>query len=447
MPETNRQGEQVPPPKNGKQTDQEDTQKNQESDFEGRINQLVEKGRRRGKLFSVLGILAALVLGAAFMAGFNYFSQDLDRLTADVDKASRENLSRSWRNAAQGLAIPDKWRACATDAECVKTSSGCCSCMSGGEQDAIQESHLIDWKEVLSRNCGNRVCGQTVNCQEGEAICQKGQCTFASRSGQHGCVKEGNAFPAARRETGTSSPPAECCFGLRAVPVYSLSAGKCSSTTSKTVCVDCPNGVCGQGEDFCNCPDDCRRNPAVKAGYAGWEDHLCTGLPLRFKYPADWRLDDQGDRVNLFASGSSATISVATSGLALPDTGELDRQQKYTVKATTGVFTGAVYSGQGRVLHKLTEKRNRVKLWTEYDKELSASSTFSRLVRSVVMLKEPECANGRCEGEVDTDGDGLSDRQEFEYGTDPDIKDTDNDGYTDKQEIDTGYNPLGLGRL
>jgi hypothetical protein len=57
------------------------------------------------------------------------------------------------------------------------------------------------------------------------------------------------------------------------------------------------------------------------------------------------------------------------------------------------------------------------------------------------------CYSPDCFYLQDTDGDGLSDAEEINIGTDPDDKDTDNDGYTDKEELDTGYNPLGLGRL
>uniref|UniRef100_UPI001156459A YSIRK-type signal peptide-containing protein n=1 Tax=Streptococcus pseudopneumoniae TaxID=257758 RepID=UPI001156459A len=42
----------------------------------------------------------------------------------------------------------------------------------------------------------------------------------------------------------------------------------------------------------------------------------------------------------------------------------------------------------------------------------------------------------------DTDGDGLTDKQEIDKGTDPLKQDTDGDGLTDKQEIDKGTNPL-----
>lgn len=50
-------------------------------------------------------------------------------------------------------------------------------------------------------------------------------------------------------------------------------------------------------------------------------------------------------------------------------------------------------------------------------------------------------------GEIDTDGEGLSDIEELLYKTDINNPDTDGDGYTDKQEIDAWYDPLGKGKL
>ena len=49
---------------------------------------------------------------------------------------------------------------------------------------------------------------------------------------------------------------------------------------------------------------------------------------------------------------------------------------------------------------------------------------------------------------VDTDGDGLPDYEEVKvYGTDPLKADTDGDGHNDGEEIKNGYNPLGAGKL
>jgi hypothetical protein len=45
-------------------------------------------------------------------------------------------------------------------------------------------------------------------------------------------------------------------------------------------------------------------------------------------------------------------------------------------------------------------------------------------------------------GGGDTDGDGLTDEEEAERGTDPDNPDTDGDGLTDGQEVANGTDPL-----
>ncbi|TAK04947.1 hypothetical protein EPO33_03035 [Patescibacteria group bacterium] len=47
----------------------------------------------------------------------------------------------------------------------------------------------------------------------------------------------------------------------------------------------------------------------------------------------------------------------------------------------------------------------------------------------------------------DEDGDGLTNGQEIEMGTDPLNADTDGDGFSDGEEVKNGYNPLGPGRL
>lgn len=45
------------------------------------------------------------------------------------------------------------------------------------------------------------------------------------------------------------------------------------------------------------------------------------------------------------------------------------------------------------------------------------------------------------ENNADTDGDGLTDDEEADLGTDPTLADTDGDGVTDPQELEDGTNP------
>jgi len=48
---------------------------------------------------------------------------------------------------------------------------------------------------------------------------------------------------------------------------------------------------------------------------------------------------------------------------------------------------------------------------------------------------------------ADTDGDGLNDFEEINLGTNPLKADTDGDGFKDGEEVKQGFNPLGPGKL
>jgi hypothetical protein len=48
---------------------------------------------------------------------------------------------------------------------------------------------------------------------------------------------------------------------------------------------------------------------------------------------------------------------------------------------------------------------------------------------------------------VDTDADGLSDKEEVILGTDANAADSDGDNYSDLTEFIGGYNPIGAGKL
>jgi thiol-disulfide isomerase/thioredoxin len=58
------------------------------------------------------------------------------------------------------------------------------------------------------------------------------------------------------------------------------------------------------------------------------------------------------------------------------------------------------------------------------------------------LTNEEEAELGTDPDEADTDGDGLSDREETIVTTDPLVADTDGDGYSDGDEIADGSNPL-----
>ncbi len=68
---------------------------------------------------------------------------------------------------------------------------------------------------------------------------------------------------------------------------------------------------------------------------------------------------------------------------------------------------------------------------------------FKHSVQTANSLKVPSVLSAQIENplERDSDGDGLSDRDEIIYGLDAYTKDTDGDGYLDGEEIASGYDP------
>ncbi|KKR84908.1 MAG: Fibronectin type III domain protein [Candidatus Uhrbacteria bacterium GW2011_GWA2_41_10] len=61
---------------------------------------------------------------------------------------------------------------------------------------------------------------------------------------------------------------------------------------------------------------------------------------------------------------------------------------------------------------------------------------------------DQETRFGTSDTNPDTDGDGLTDKDEIMvWGTNPLVSDSDGDHFTDAEEVQGGYNPLGAGRL
>jgi hypothetical protein len=82
-----------------------------------------------------------------------------------------------------------------------------------------------------------------------------------------------------------ATPSEKCCEGLvpRQASFFDTDLGQCEKedSTDGLVCTACGDGVCGVGENQCNCEKDCQR-PCLAAGET-FEDkdpegHCCDGL-------------------------------------------------------------------------------------------------------------------------------------------------------------------------
>ena len=68
------------------------------------------------------------------------------------------------------------------------------------------------------------------------------------------CAKEGeNIF------VNNPEKPSICCSGLSQVQLYeACNAPRVPAAAGIATCSYCGNGVCGKGENQCNCPQDCK---------------------------------------------------------------------------------------------------------------------------------------------------------------------------------------------
>jgi len=84
--------------------------------------------------------------------------------------------------------------------------------------------------------------------------CMNNQCSSESiipHNNQSDCLKEG--------KSGSSKSPEVrvCCSGLNEIKLDFENNGTCQKIMDGFICTKCGDGVCGTGENKCNCPQDC----------------------------------------------------------------------------------------------------------------------------------------------------------------------------------------------
>ena len=159
--------------------------------------------------------------------------------------------------------------------------------------DLVKVSTECMWSayDYYCAPCGNGECGPW----EDECNCP------ADCPPQELCVAEGEVIP-------PGPPWAECCSGLAPLIDLTISiVGACvdpiplaccygcdATVLLQEVCVKCGNGICGPGETYCNCPDDCFCHPDVDGDGVLNEMDNCPTLanPSTAEYDGDGMGDE-----------------------------------------------------------------------------------------------------------------------------------------------------------
>lgn len=170
---------------------------------------------------------------------------------------------------------------------------------------------VLVWQRSIANQVADSLQNQITALQN--QLSQKGN----QQGGQlSNCIKEGEGGAYGQQEVGKTNE--NCCNGLFDIfSVYPLSDGTCPQPSGISfICAACGNGVCGLGENQCNCPADC------KSVAANWQSLISdirkvlgssfTGMAI---YPnqsitIDQTQDITGDGI------SEALVNAGTGGAA-----------------------------------------------------------------------------------------------------------------------------------
>ena len=189
-------------------------------DFDQRMQDLYHKGRRRGKRYSVIGLSASILIVAAVIAAGYYLLDQVKSISNQVGDNGGADLE----------ATIDPDNICGMDYCCLASLK------------RMKRESLLGYDQASGCPRGFEI--KSLDCENSLKWCEP----LADFAGD--CAAEGaNLF---------FDDNISCCAGLTPAPAMNSAAGECTTATSTSVCIDCPNNICGPGENICNCPSDCR---------------------------------------------------------------------------------------------------------------------------------------------------------------------------------------------
>ncbi len=335
-----------------------------------------EKDLQKKKGFTLIELLVALsIIGMIFTFGFAYY-QDFNRRQV-VNQAAKE-LKNNLRLAQSKALAGEKPEGCQGQLEGYLVEFGLneyiisAKCSLSGKVDSSSIVYpLVSGVQIV--NSPGTIVFNVLSL----GVSEPGVITLSGTNYSNEVeVKEGgeisidDSVPYTSMPTPTPSPsPAptptcveegdvkivypgmpDCCPGLNPIGNYTINkAGQCQPLLGGEVCAYCPNGVCGLGEDYCNCPEDCGTLPTptpscvpeggTKLTSPGAPD-CCPGLALLVNYT----IDEEGVCHPLYGGGVCAYCPDDQCGLGedycnCPEDCCADRFESCDVKPCCSPFT------------------------------------------------------------------------------------------------------------
>ena len=147
------------------------------------------------------------------------------------------------------------------------------------------------------------------------------------------CAEEGESVSA------VGSGGIECCQGLSKISRSKIdSSGNCSidcvGVSICAICANCGNGICGLGENKCNCPEDCEKEQEEKIARqdsTSVKNVLIDSSITRVKFSISW--------AGLDGSDLDLTLRRPDDRVIDPDVAETDSNIRYTSASSYEIYT------------------------------------------------------------------------------------------------------------
>lgn len=148
------------------------------TEFDHRIKKLRDIGKKRGKRYSIIGIIASFIIGMGVMGAGYYLFTEIINISGEVPEGKVNLVGDITRGQNEKLTLPEGWRECNFDLECREAQSDCCNCNNGGTQAGINEQYLSKWQNILNDRCRDIDCPAVATCEQGKVVCENRKCEF-----------------------------------------------------------------------------------------------------------------------------------------------------------------------------------------------------------------------------------------------------------------------------